>query len=131
MKIKLTDGTELNALGVHGRTINYQGVQRDSLIFLFDPQAITLEQVCTAFVAENCQSITIEDSSGTYIHENYTIRVEVGCGYKDMALTGGVGNDMTQCVYVRMAQSTLAEREIQQQQEIIDMLLVAALETEG
>lgn len=129
MEIKLSNGAQLNALGVHGRKVNYQGVQRDCLIILIDPQTVTVEQVCAAFTEENCRSIEIADSDGTYIHEHYTIRVEVGQGYKDMALTGGVsGNDMTQVVYVRMAQSTLAEREIQQQREVIDQLIVSALE---
>lgn len=50
MKIKLANHAELDALGVHGQHTFYQGVNRDCLIFLFDPAAVSLETVCAAFV---------------------------------------------------------------------------------
>lgn len=129
MKITFANGAELPVLGVHGRVVTHNGVQRDSLLIMMSPDAVTLEQALAAFSEDACGTIWLTDADGTYVHEHYTIRLEAGQGYKDYALTGGVNtNDPAQCVYVRMARSTLAERQLQSQQESIDALLVAALE---
>ena len=130
MKVTLSNGKELEALGVHGRNISYQGVQRDSLIFLFEIDIESLTDAMTDFTAENCKVVTLESDDGEqFIHEHYTIRTELGYGFKDLVLTGGIsGKDDTKVVYVRMAQTTLLERTVENQQEAIDNLIVAALE---
>lgn len=130
MKIVLSNGKELEALGVHGRSLNYQGVMRDSLIFLFDPAVVSVEDAMADFTEDACSVITIVEEDGSmFFHENYTVRIEAGCGYKEMITSGGVsGNDVSQSTYVRMAQTTLSERTLQQQQETIDALIVAVLE---
>lgn len=130
MKITLSNGTEFEALGVHGRSMNYQGTQRDSLVFMFNPDDYSLNDIVNAFNEENCSAITLEDSNGgTYLHENYTIRIEAGIGYKEMVKSGSVSsNDTTQAVYVRMAQTTLTERKLMSQQDVLDALVVQALE---
>jgi hypothetical protein len=131
MTITLANGTTLEGKGVHGRTLSYQGVQRDSLIFLFDPDQLSIAQAADVFTEENCRQITLTNESGTYLHEHYTVRMEIGQGYQDMALTGSVsGNNLDQVTYVRMAQSTATERLLQEQQRAIDYLLVAALQKE-
>lgn len=126
MKVTFADGTELEALGVHGRSVEYQGVRRDCLTFLFDPELVTLSQAAAAFTPERCGSITLADEAGSYVHEHYTIRVEAGQGIQSYVLTG-VANDQEpqESVYVRMAQSTLAEREIMEQRALINKLLAA------
>lgn len=130
MKLTFANGSELDVLGVHGRTVIYEGIQRDSLIFLMDPNAVSLEDAMGAFTESACKTMQLTDDKGNmFVHEHYTIRVEVGQGYKDYALTGGVsGQDMEQMTYVRMARSTLAERQLQAQQEAIDALVLSALE---
>ena len=130
MKVTLSNGKEIEALGVHGRNISYQGVQRDSLLFLFEIDNESLTDAMTDFTAENCKVVTLESDDGEqFIHEHYTIRTELGYGFKDLVLTGGVsGKDDTKVVYVRMAQTTLLERTVENQQEAIDNLIVAALE---
>lgn len=130
MKVILSNGREIEALGVHGRNISYQGVQRDSLIFLFEIENESLTDAMTDFTAENCSKIMLtNEDEEQFIHEHYTIRTELGYGYKDLVLTGGVsGNDNTKVVYVRMAQTTLMERTVESQQEAIDSLIISALE---
>lgn len=130
MKITLSNGAELKTLGVHGRTINYQGTQRDCLIFMFDPDEYPLNDIVSAFNEGNCSSITLKDDAGNvYVHENYTIRIEAGIGFKEMVKSGSVSNnDTSQTVYVRMAQTTLAERKLMNQQEVIDALVAQVLE---
>jgi len=125
--ITLTDGVEREVVGVHGQSTFYQGVSRDSLLFLFAPET-DLNELLRVFTPENCRQICIKDGKDSYIHENYTIRIEVGTGYQEQVLNGNVGQDMTQCAFVRMAQSTLAERQLLEQRETLDALVVAALE---
>ena len=129
MKVILSNGKEIETRGVHGRSIMYQGVQRDSLIFLFDAEQESLSDTAEDFTRENCASITIiGDDEEQYIHEHYTIRTELGYGYKELVLTGGVsGNDDTKVVFVRMVQTTLLERTVENQQEAIDSLIISAL----
>lgn len=134
MTVTFQDGTSLPLLGVHGRPVNYEGVQRDSLLFLMDPERVPIQAAMEAFTPENCQAVTLAAEDGAhpeaFVHENYTIRVEVGQGSRDYALSGSV-TELKQipAVYVRMARSTLAERTLQAQQEILDSLVVAALES--
>ncbi len=128
MNVKLADGKEFKALGVQGRNTYYQGVSRDCLIFLFDPEAVSYAEVCADFTESNCAAIEVSDDNGKYLHENYTIRIETGEGLISYVLEGSVGQDTRECVFVKMAQSTLTERKILEQQAVIDALVVSALE---
>ena len=135
MTVTFQDGTSLPLLGVHGRPVNYEGVQRDSLLFLMDPERVPIQAAMEAFTPENCQAVTLAAEDGAhpeaFVHENYTIRVEVGQGSRDYALSGSVSEpEQVPAVYVRMARSTLAERTMLSQQEVLDCLLAAALEGE-
>ena len=79
MKVTLKDGKEFTALGVHGRSMQYQGVQRDSLIFIFDPATVTLEEIMEAFTEISCSSIALTDNDDTvFFHENPSFRKRVG-----------------------------------------------------
>lgn len=133
MTLTFKDGTTLPVLGVHGRTMNYEGVLRDSLLFLMDPEKVSLETVLETFTPGRCAAIQLMDETDrrqeVFVHEHYTIRVEVGQGCKDFALSGSVTElEQVPAVYVRMARSTQAERQMQAQQEALDALLVSVLE---
>lgn len=133
MTLTFKDGTTLPLLGVHGRTMNYEGVLRDSLLFLMDPEKVSLEQVLESFTPERCVAVQLVDETDrrreVFVHEHYTIRVEVGQGCKDYALSGSVTElEQVPAVYVRMARSTQAERQMQEQQETLDALVIGALE---
>lgn len=133
MTLTFKDGTTLPLLGVHGRTMNYEGVLRDSLLFLMDPEKVSLETALETFTPERCAAIHLMDETDrrqeVFVHEHYTIRVEVGQGCKDFALSGSVTElEHVPAVYVRMARSTQAERQMQAQQEALDALLVSVLE---
>jgi len=134
MRIVLTNGTELVATGIHAQQVTYQGVLRDCLIFLFDPETISMDEAGKLFCADNCSTIKIVDEEGEYLHSNYTIQLEIGRSIKEIALYGTMagseqaGFDMSNRVYVKMAQSTMAERQLERQQEVLDALLIAQLE---
>ena len=98
-----------------------------------DPEKVSLEQALAAFTPERCGAIQLMDETDrrreVVVHEHYAIRVEVGQGCKDFALSGSVTeSEQIPAVYVRMAQSTQAERQMQAQQETLDALVVSALE---
>lgn len=129
MTVKLKNGDQFSCLGVHGGKVMYQGVNRDSLTFLFEENT-NVEEISTAFSSENMQTISLLDSDGgENVHENYTIRVNCGKGRKDSVLGYGIEDD-TMIVWVTMAQSTVSERLVLEQQQILDMLIVSALEGE-
>lgn len=131
MKIILLDGTELESLGVHGRTITYQGINRDSLIFIFDPNVVDINTVKEKFTPENCESIILVEDHDEFIHENYCIRTELGQTDRSLLLNEISRNDGVQSsevVYVKMAQMSYTEMQVKKQQEAIDALIINSLE---
>lgn len=129
MKIQFANGRTLDCQGVRGAPISYQGVTRDCLTFLFLPDT-DLGELLTLFTPENCRAVSLAGDEAVFIHEHYTLRVAAGIG--DKALTEGsaavVGGQGEQVCYVSMAQTTLAERQLLAQQEVLDGLLLASLE---
>lgn len=77
MKIKLTNGIELNPILVTGAQTYLQGAKRDTLNFIF-PATESLEALDAAFTETACESITIIGNDGSEaIHKAYTIRAEL------------------------------------------------------
>lgn len=133
MQITLTNGVVLDCLGVHAKQVTYQGVLRDCLIFLFNPDVYSVEEISEHFTTDNSNSIKIMNDSDEYIHSNYTIQVEAGKGYRDMVLYGTMlGSEQAENtekrVYVKILQTTLAERKLEEQQKIIEKLLAEKVE---
>lgn len=78
MKIRLTDGMELVPVAVTGGPRYVQGQTRDTLNFIF-PASESMETLDAAFSAANCETITIQEDSGTEnIHKAYTVRAALG-----------------------------------------------------
>mgnify|MGYP000086058141 CR=1 FL=1 len=78
MKIRLTDGMELVPVAVTGGPRYVQGQSRDTLNFVF-PASESMETLDAAFSAANCETITIQEDSGTEnIHKAYTVRAALG-----------------------------------------------------
>lgn len=132
-QIKLSNGYLLDCIGIHGRPIEYQGVKRDSLTFLFAENQ-SIDFLNDIFSPENCTKITIISESGEEdIHTNYTIRIGLGRGYKNLAIAsnyaiGSNQEELEKVCWVQMAQTSLAERQLQSQSEVLDMLLLNELE---
>jgi hypothetical protein len=79
MKLTLNNGTEWNVVAVNGQTRNFQGTNRDALEFQFAktiPQ--TFEDLDMIFAnPENTKRITLQGDNGSFLHENYTLRVSM------------------------------------------------------
>lgn len=131
--ITFVDGSVFHCIGIHGRQITYGGILRDSLIFIFDKEDVLLEDLVDIFTESNCKQLhlTVEDnpeSQEVFLHEDYTIRVGLGETSIENLLNQGSNVSPTQIVrYVQMAQTTYTERQIQQQQEVLDALLLSTL----
>ena len=69
MKITFANGAELPILGVNGRVVTHNGVQRDSLLIMMSPDAVTLEQALAAFSEDACTQLWLTDTDSTYVHE--------------------------------------------------------------
>ncbi len=153
MQIKFINGASLECLGVHSTQVYYQGVARDCYTFLFDPEIVSLTEIEQLFTAENCKQLTLvteNEVSQTvaneetitktvvdgFVHEHYTVRIGYGCGFKQSAVESiaysGNSSEHPEAVnWVKMLQTTLAERSIENQQEVLDALVVEALMREA
>ena len=129
MKIKLANGQELDALGVRGENIYFQGMNRDCLGIIFDPERYSLAEIDGAFTSENCQSMTLTDESGSYIHRGYIIRRSLEKSTSD-GRTGGTGSGAApkEKIIVKMAQISYLEQTQADLADAVDMLILSGLE---
>ena len=122
MKIILNN-TELTPINVIGGRKNVQGASRDTLTFVF-PADMSMAELDGTFSAANCESITIEDDTGSYIHKGYTVRGELSktsvCTAAETEETPAVYEDRINIV---MGQRTYTEKQMADTQAQISALL--------
>lgn len=123
MKIILNNNEELAPLSVIGGRKNVQGANRDTLTFVF-PADMSMAELDGTFSAANCESITIEDDTGSYIHKGYTVRGELSktsvCTAAETEETPAVYEDRINIV---MGQRTYTEKQMADTQAQISALL--------
>lgn len=129
MKITLFNGTEWEALGVHGEPVYFQGVNRDSLRFLFDPERYTMEEIDRAFTAENCKSITLTGEDGeAFVHQGYLLRHSLEKGYDtNYGVSPGTERPPLRLA-VRMARISYLEQRQEELTDAVDKLILSGLE---
>lgn len=123
MKIKLANGTELNPLSAVGEKRFVQGAERDSISFVF-PVETSLDELDAIFTAKNCEKIVISDGEEEFLHNAYTIRVEL----KREPVEIEPATESTDAIYenrviVNMAQRTYMESQLAEQSAILNTLL--------
>lgn len=127
MKIILNNNAELAPLNVIGGRKNVQGANRDTLTFVF-PADTNMAELDGIFSAANCESITIEDETGSYIHKGYTIRGELSktsvCTVAETEDAPAVYEDRVNIV---MGQRTYAESQIASLTDTVDVLVMESL----
>ena len=127
MKIILNNNTELTPINVIGGRKNVQGANRDTLTFVF-PGNMSMAELDKAFSAVNCESITVEDSTGSYIHKGYTVRGELSkttvCTTEETEETPAVYEER---INVVMGQRTYSESQIASLTETVDVLVLESL----
>lgn len=127
MKIILNNNAELAPLNVIGGRKNVQGANRDTLTFVF-PADTNMAELDGIFSTANCESITIEDETGSYIHKGYTVRGELSktsvCVEAETDESPAVYEDRVNIV---MGQRTYAESQIASLTETVDVLVLESL----
>lgn len=128
MKIKLTNGTELNPILVTGAQTNVQGAKRDTLTFVF-PATESLEALDKAFSASACESITIIGDDGSEaIHKAYTIRARLEKAMVEVKPATAETEAVTEeRITVAMAQRTYAETQLASLTDTVDVLVMESL----
>mgnify|MGYP006923192044 CR=1 FL=1 len=131
MKIKLTNGIELNPYIVTGGSRNVQGANRDTLTFVF-PVSVGLTAIDEAFTAANCESIIIETDDGVQnVHKGYTIRAELS--QKDVTVqneTDEVAGLTETRIFVSMSLRTYLETQLASLTDTVDILVMESLMAE-
>jgi hypothetical protein len=123
MKIILNNNAELSPITVVGGKKDVQGAFRDTLTFVF-PADANMAELDGIFTAKNCESITVEDNTGLYIHMGYTVRIELN----KTTVCVSVETEEAPAVYeerihVVMGQRTYAEKQMEYTQAQIAALL--------
>lgn len=122
MKIILNN-IELTPINVIGGRKNVQGANRDTLTFVF-PADKDMAELDGIFTAKNCESITVEDESGSYIHKGYTVRGELSkttvCVSNETEDAPAVYEER---INVVIGQRTYAETKMAEMEEALNMIL--------
>lgn len=126
MKIILNN-IELNPINVIGGRKNVQGANRDTLTFVFSADK-DMAELDGIFTAKNCESITVEDETGSYIHKGYTVRGELSkttvCVSNETEDAPAVYEER---IHVVMGQRTYAESQLASLTDTVDVLVMESL----
>lgn len=129
MKITLSSGTELEAIGVRGESVFFQGVNRDCLCFLFDPERYDMDELDRAFTAENCKSVTLTGEDGeAFVHQGYVLRHGLEKGYDGNYGVSAGAEPPPMRLAVRMAQISYLEQTEMELADAVDKLILSGLE---
>lgn len=122
MKIILNNN-ELSPINVIGGRKNVQGANRDTLTFVF-PGDMDMAELDSIFTAKNCESITVEDEIGSYIHKGYTVRGELSKANVYVANeTEDAPAVYEDRINVVMGQRTYTEAKMAEMEEALNMIL--------
>ena len=121
MKIILNN-IELAPVNVIGGRKNVQGANRDTLTFVFP--VMDMAELDGIFTSKNCESITVEDETGSYIHKGYTVRGELTkttvCVSDETEESPAVYEER---INVVMGQRTYVETKMAEMEEALNMIL--------
>ena len=127
MKIILNNGRELAPINILGSRKNVQGANRDTLTFIF-PADMSMADLDELFSAANCESITVEDNTGSFIHKGYTVRGELSkVSVCTSAETDEAAATYEDRINVVMGQRTYAESQLAWLTDAVDILVMESL----
>lgn len=127
MKITLSNGKELTPIVVSGGHKFVQGASRDTLVFVF-PASEGMDKLDGIFVPTACETITVNDGEGEYIHKGYTVRVELKKEWVEVApATEEAPAETEERITVSMGQRTYAESQLASLTETVDTLVLDSL----
>lgn len=128
-QVTFANGTTLEVTDTLGNKVYTQGAYHDTIEFQFSTTEISYDDL--RFITDdsrNLNKITITDETGTYLHENYTIRNSLTLKRVVVTPSTGVINEVTEeRLCVTLAQLTYSERQQADQQTQIDALTLTVL----
>ncbi|MFZ2538161.1 MAG: hypothetical protein WAX04_04600 [Oscillospiraceae bacterium] len=114
MTIRLTNGVEIQAITVNGTTRHFQGQIRDSLEIQLAKDTKSFDELDLLFAdSNNTKVIKLIDGETEYIHDNYTLRVEMSL--KPVVITNATSTtaEVTEERYsIILAQKTYIELQL-------------------
>ncbi len=123
MKLKLNNGTEINILNINGASRFFQNANRDCLEIQIAKGEKTLEEIDMLFDGDNTKRISLLSDSGEFIHENYSIRVELAL--KPIVITPETPTTEVvteERICIVLSQKTYSEIQQEQMKESVSML---------
>lgn len=127
MNIKLANGNELHPLTVYGGNRYVQGADRDVLSFVF-PASEGMDKLDGIFTPTACESITVNDGEGEYIHKGYTVRAELKKEWVEVTPATEEAPAVTEeRITVSMGQRTYTESQLASLTETVDTLVLDSL----
>lgn len=130
-KVYFANGQSIDCETVHSNPAYYNGTQRDKLTFVF-PEEVSVQTVLDLFTRENCERIWLElpeeETGERYLHEHYTIRMGAGVKERGTLLSVAEDTDHRMVTYVEMIQTTYAEQQLDDLNDIVNSLLIHDLE---
>lgn len=125
MIVKLNNDVELECILVNGQSRYFQGSNRDTLEFQFAKNSITFDILDALFGnPENTSRIIITDNNGSFLHSNYSLRVEMNLSNIIIAPATDVNPEITEERFtVVMAQKSYQELQIERLQSAVDALI--------
>lgn len=130
MRLTLNNGTELDIIIANGSSRYHQGENRDSLEFQLSksiPQ--TFEELDELFSnPSNTSKITLSEGETSYIHDNYTLKVQMALIPVVITPATDTEPEITEERYsIIMAQKTYKEIQLESLIETVDVLVLESL----
>lgn len=134
MQVKFADGTVLDVLVVNGKSVYFQGAQRDSLEIQLAKTTVTFDALDTLTGnAANTGKLTLIDGDSQYVHDNYSIRAELAL--RPVVVTPATGTDpavtedrlvvtLAQLTYTELQAAQLAAAQSTQAQAIAELSIL-------
>lgn len=124
MQVKFADGTVLDVLVVNGKSVYFQGAQRDSLEIQLAKTAATFDALDTLTGnAANTGKLTLIDGDNQGEYDNYSIRVSLSL--KSVEVPGATPSDpptIEDRYSVALAQKTYLETQLEENsKEVVNL----------
>ena len=127
-QVTLKSGTTIDVVQVNGQARYFQGTQRDTLEFHFPKDGNSFDNLEALFTEANTAKITITNDAGSFVYEDYNLRVSLALVPVVVMPAEGTAPEVTEERYiVTMAQKTYSEMQMDSLQETVDILVLESL----
>ena len=127
-QITLLNGATLDVVQINGQGRYAQGATRDALEFHFPKAGNSFDSLDALFTEANTAKITVTTDDGSFVYDDYSLRVGMALVPVVIAPAEGTSPEVTEERYtVTMAQKTYAEKQMESLTETVDALALESL----